>query len=202
MTSLHSSPISREAGDRRALGSHPPAGRVRLLASAGIIALLGALNPSVADTTTYDCDTTFGWFAVNDRLEPTADTKLSAADGHVVFEYPRGEARILVHHGVSIRGFEKLAIRVRSEKSITLGISLEDRDEAEFYALKTLVAGEWTTVELTPGDFLIGDDSPVRKERLDSDLLGEAYVLVDIAFFLGGSGRNTLEFDSVEITRP
>ena len=202
MTSLPCSPTSLDAGDRQAPRSHPPGGRIHLLASAGIIALLGALNPSVADTTTYDCDTTSGWLAVNDKLEPTADTQLSAADGHVIFEYPRGEARILIHHGVSIRGFERLAIRVRSEKTVTLGFSVEDRDKASFFSLKTLLAGEWGTIELSPDDFQIGDDSPVRKERLDPELLGDAYVMVDVAFFVGGSGRNTLEFDSVEITRP
>lgn len=82
------------------------------------------------------------------------------------------------------------------------GVALTDRDEARFFAMRTIPPNEWVTVEFSPSDFELSEASPVTKDRFEPERAGEAYVVLDIGSYLGfASGSNTLEVDTVTISR-
>ncbi len=177
--------------------------RRSVLAGACMILLAGAPGSSIADTTAiYDCSTTDGWFVLDRSLQPASDTRLSATEGRLVFEYLRDRVRMLAHAGVELRGFDKLSIRLRSKEDMQFGAALRDRDDARFYAMRTVPANQWVTLEFSPVDFELADSSPVEKVRFDPNLAEDSYVFLDIGSYLGyTTGTNSLEVDWVEIKR-
>ena len=175
---------------------------IAVLAGAWTILLAGAMGRGLAASSTYDCSTIEGWIVLDRNLQPATAPQLTAAEGRVVFEYSRDTLKLLAHFDVNLRDFVKLAVRLRSKEEMMLGAALRDRDQAQFYAMRNVAASEWVTVEFTPIDFELTNDSPVEKALLDPRLATDAYVLLDIGTYAGfASGHNTLEIDWVEITR-
>ena len=152
-----------------------------------------------SDPVTYKCKTSTGWAAYDQERNPATDTELTATDGKLVYSYPRAKPRMLVHFQAAMTAFEKLTLRLKSHLAITLVVSLGDPDRARFMATAPLAADTWQVVALTPNDFRVTDDSPVKKDALDSYILENGYVLLDLGSTQGAKGENTIEIDSVEI---
>jgi hypothetical protein len=152
------------------------------------------------ETKRFEFDTTTGWVSVDLEGKPLSKGGVKAEKGRLSFSYERTGPALLVHYAALLTGLQTLSFHIRSVQPATLVTFVEDRDGAKFHAPTILQAGQWTRVKLSPENFRLNDDSPVKKTMLDPDLLGGGYVLFDLSAVQRIGGTNRIEIDSVEIT--
>ena len=160
--------------------------------------LVGVYSNIASEQTVDSGDSTSGWVVVDVNGGTVDDAMLRVENGVVQFQYQQSEVALLVNSQTKLTGFTNLKLRVKSRESTTLAVAVEDQDRARFHALVNVDPNSWQDIELSPDDFRLSDDSPVKKERLDTDQLGTAYAILDLAFTQGREGENTLEIGSVE----
>jgi len=146
---------------------------------------------SVTHGESYDGRTTNRWKLTGIGDGTTAGASITADEGVVRYSYPRGQKCALVH-AVPLTGFARLQWEVRSETQMVLVVALRDREGATFHRGLPVPAGQWTTLTATPEEFEANDDSPVKRNHLDSRLLDTGYAMFDLAAIAGGSGSNAL----------
>jgi len=166
--------------------------------------LAGALSAG-ADEESASCDSTDGW-ALLDVTGGVGKPVLSVGEPHegagsvqLAFERTPG-ATALVRPCLLV-GLRRLEFSAWGAKETPLLITAEDRDGARFHVVRPLPAGEWTRVSVTPADFELAPDSPVKKPGMDPDRLGLGFGLLDAGGVLGKTGANTLRIDALRIER-
>lgn len=107
-------------------------------------------------------------------------------------------AGVLVAPNVPIREFSRLSFRIWSQQKAIVAVVLEDRDRAKYHAGAILEPNTWTNVAMTPADFEINDDSPVRKRALDPQLVTSTLMIVEPKV-LGATPSNRLMVAGVQI---
>jgi hypothetical protein len=122
------------------------------------------------------------------------DTILDTTKGTEIVEYAvQRDGPEIIAHPVPLSGFSKIRFRVWSREKTMLMIVLEDGDKAKFHTPVFVSADSWTNVSVFPNDFQINDDSPVKKQALDPQLVSSPFILIDAGFFMGQKGPNTLK---------
>ncbi len=91
---------------------------------------------------------------------------------------------------------------VLSEKDATWVLGHEDRDGASFFSTVALPAGQWTSIDLSPADFELGEDSDVYKPAMEPERNGVYLLALDLNTITGPAGPNTVWVDTVEVERP
>jgi hypothetical protein len=120
------------------------------------------------ETKRFEFDTTAGWVSVDLGGKPLSKGGVKTEKGRLSFSYERTGPALLVHYAALLTGLQTLSLHIRSVQPATLVTFVEDRDGAKFHAPTILKAGQWTRVKLSPKNFRLNDDSPVKKSRLDS----------------------------------
>ena len=145
----------------------------------------------------YDCDSTEGWAASSEENGP----KLSASDGKIHLDYKRIQLVYLIHKPCDLQGMKKLSITLQSKKEASIAIEVFDRDGARFQTAQKLFANRPARLTLTPRNFKLALDSPVKKSRFDPSKLKTGMRIVDLGPALGGSGENRISIDRIEVSK-
>ena len=117
----------------------------------------------------------------------------------VQYKIAPGQEGMLVAPQASLTGFRQLSLRLWSQQKAVIAVIIEDRDKAKFHAIKPLAANCWTDISLVPNDFQINDDSPVKKNALDPQLVVGPTILAQISKRFGLQETNTLGLSSMKV---
>lgn len=183
----------QDSGHEERAGLQPNStAMVRTLALAMLLLLpLGALP------TRYRIVSTTGWDIV-DLAGKLTPAHLSASTAGLRMDYQRGRVTLL-QYAVALSGFQTITAEVRSKQPMLLICSVEERGGAKFHQTTQLAGGQWCKVVFSAPDFKLNDDSPVKKDKLDTtDMLGALH-FADGAIFTGESGPNQLSVREIEI---
>jgi len=108
---------------------------------------------------------------------------------------------VLYNPRVLMQDFELMEFWIKSEKAAIWIVSVTDRDKANFSAKKEIPAGRWKKLSLVPSDFECGEDSPVKKDRLEPNKLSFGYANFDVLCILDKKGTNRVLIDDIKILR-
>jgi hypothetical protein len=157
------------------------------------------LGPQVAsamnDSSTVPV--THGWIVV-DPVKGPLPANIGNQGAVLDWYLPRAAAGVLVAPLAPISGFRKLSFRIWSQKRAIAAVMLEDCDKATFHAIVPLQANSWTNAFLSPTDFQINDDSPVRKRELDTRIVSPKLMVVEPKVF-GDDPSNELKLAAVQV---
>jgi hypothetical protein len=136
------------------------------------------------------------------RLESTDSEGCGQRPGVLSFFYERGRRPVpIIYHRVYVGGFTSIEFRIRAEKTALWVVNISDLDGAQFSTRREIVPGEWKFVALKPSDFVCNEDSPVKKDRLDTANLGFGYAAFDLFSITEKGDSNRVLLDDVRITR-
>jgi hypothetical protein len=165
---------------------------LRILALAMLL-----LVPLAARPTRYRIVSATGWEIV-DLAGKMTPAHISATTAGLRMDYQRGRITLL-QYAVPLSGFQSITAEVRSKQPMVLICSVEERGGAKFHQTTQLAGGQWCRVVFAAADFKLNDDSPVKKQKLDTaDMLGVLH-FADGAIFTGESGPNQLSIREIEI---
>lgn len=97
--------------------------------------------------------------------------------------------------------FRCLDFDVLSESATTFVVPLEDEEGGKYHYSFTTEAGKWRHVHLTPADFKVSEDSPIKKSSIEASKLSNKFALADIGGVLGNEGLNVVQISGVSIER-
>ncbi len=119
------------------------------------------------------------------------------------FSYQRqvGSPQVLTAASL-LTDFTALRMWAYSEQDVVWALGHEDRDGASFFASVVLPAGQWTLVDLSPGDFLPDPASQVVKLAMEPQRNGAGFYMLDYNTIVGPAGPNTIWLDELEVVRP
>lgn len=157
------------------------------------------------------CDNTQGWAVVSTQDGTMHNNQMNVTDRSGTFVEGAGalEWHVQRRQGAfealvstsTVTDLASVSFDIWSEKPATIWVGIEDRDRAKFHYATRIEAGRWTQLKLRPSDFLLNDDSPVKKQTMDPKRLGIGFGLVDVSGLLGTPGDNTLRVDRVFVER-
>ena len=162
--------------------------------------LVAASALVVAETKEVKGDTTEGWLVWNVNTGQQLKENLTSADGWLQFKYDRAQFVLLLHI-TPLMGLKEMKVVIKSDVDTTVAFAIEDQDKAKFHYPVQLKAGQETTVTIKPEDFRPNNDSPTKKETVQSEKLGNGYIIGDLSVFTGAMGENTLHIKQVTIVR-
>ncbi|MBN2325040.1 MAG: hypothetical protein JXQ30_15025 [Spirochaetes bacterium] len=136
------------------------------------------------------------------RMEITESEGYGKRAGALSFMYDRGVNPLpVLYHHVCLEEFTSIEFRIRAEKKTLWVVNVGDLDGAQFSARREIAPGEWTPVAVRPSDFVLNENSPVKKKRLDPKKLGFGYAAFDLFALTEKEGTNRVLIDDVRITR-
>jgi hypothetical protein len=164
---------------------------------------------TVSDTTSVPCNQSSSWFAVDFAtrvLLPVVATKVPGTfrkgTGSVELKYTRTNGSVpSLATQVVLTNLHAITIDLWSKEDSVLVAFVKDQDGATFNRMISLKAGEWQQVMLTPTDFALNADSPVKKSVLELERLGAGLMIADLATLTGKTGPNILRIDNLIVER-
>ncbi len=153
------------------------------------------------------CGSKDGWVSASSDNRPDSNVLGSATE-------KRGTAPVLQWNLIRKRGsfnalvrptslthFRSMEFDIASQVATLVVVPVDDLDGAKFNSIIKLEAGQWHHVRLTPSDFRISDDSPVKKQSLDPSRAVMNFSLADLGGILGHEGPNVIQLSNVVIER-
>ncbi|MCW8131319.1 MAG: hypothetical protein KIS92_13300 [Planctomycetota bacterium] len=188
--------------------------RILLLCAAWIAGRLVAAE--MPDEERYDFEKELGPFAnlrfpadppgAKEKLPvPELDQSAGAAKtgkGALRFTYLRKEGRFdLLAINVPTTEMLQLEADVRTSTPGYFAIAVQDRDGARFNYGFELRNTNWRHLLITPDDFKLSDDSPVKKDKLDPERVTGGFALIDLSVYQKKTGINSLFVDNFVVQR-
>ncbi|MHB1458574.1 MAG: hypothetical protein ACYC0V_16820 [Armatimonadota bacterium] len=184
--------------------------RVILMAVGSIFACtpsIGAEANKYVEVTKVPCDR-LGAFTVADLAGKDKSLKLSiikAGDktGKLpVLEFRNsrlaGSAPSLVSM-IALTDFSSITFDAWSEKDTMLTVLFQDSDKCSFHVITTMKTGIWQRISLTPKDFQVNDDAPIKKPAVEPLKLRLGMLITDMGAMMGQSSPNAIRISGLEI---
>lgn len=168
----------------------------------GIVLCLALLSGQwmYAGTTSKVIPCKGAWMIVHPPSSPQpAETEQLQGTEVLKLNAPPGGATALIAPQVSLSGFDKLSFRTWSQQHSILAVVLQDADNATFHAPIPVEANAWKEVVLTPGDFVLNDDSPVKKTSLDPNKIVAPLRVLELGKLVGNQQPNSVKLSAMQV---
>jgi len=150
-------------------------------------------------------DTTTGWVTVGtDGSKNPGQIRIQPRAGRVaaslVWDVPRKPGTFyLLGREEPLANMQALDFDAWSKERTIAAVIISDSDNASFDAAIPLNASAWRHVHLTPRDFKLKDDSPVKKTALDERQLGPKLIFTDLAALTATRTPGQIMFSNMTI---
>lgn len=102
---------------------------------------------------------------------------------------------------VAMCNFQALDFDICSKVATPIVVPLTDQDGAKFHYLLNADGGRWRHVHLTPADFKLSEDSPVKKSFLDPSKLSANFSIADLGGVFGSTDANVIQLSGLYLQR-
>lgn len=181
--------------------------KVRALSLSPLLALACAyLALTTVNAQTIDTKSTTGWLVVGSdgkHYPETISDSLNQDKGGKLLEWrvSRGLKAMALAKAVAITDLKSIDFDIWSKNDTLVAVQIEDQDKARFHAPVVLQGGKWKHVTLSPRDFKINDDSPVKKTAVQPEQLGNILSFIELGGALKAKDANVLRLDNLHLVR-
>lgn len=102
---------------------------------------------------------------------------------------------------VAMCNFQAIDFDICSKVATPIVVPLTDQDGAKFHYLLNADGGRWRHVHLTPADFKLSEDSPVKKAFLDPSKLSANFNIADLGGVFGSTDANVIQLSGLYLQR-
>jgi hypothetical protein len=163
------------------------------------LALLGGQTLH-AGTTSKNVPFKGSWIVVHPPSSPRpAETEQIEGNEVLELNTPAGTNSVLISPKLSLAGFDKLSFHLWSRQHSIVAVALQDSDNATFHAPIPVEANAWKQVVLTPTDFVLNDDSPVKKTSLDPKKIVAPLRVLDLGKLVGNQQPNLVKLLAMQV---
>jgi hypothetical protein len=174
----------------------------RFVSLIGLVFCLTLLSGQTthAGTTSKNVPLKGSWLVIHPPSSPQpAETEQMQGYEVLKLNSPAGANSVLVSPQLSLAGFDKLSFRVWSQQHSVLAVIVPDSDHATFHAPIPVESNAWKQVVLTPGDFVINDDSPVKKATLDPRKIVAPLQVLELGKLAGNQQPNLVKLLAMQV---